>query len=82
MKLESVIERRDATFEDLRQVVEMSTSLVERFKSIQERALARADETGPWADRAVLARAADMHPSQLYRVLERQGRPRNRRKAG
>jgi hypothetical protein len=44
-----------------------------------EKQIAEADASDPNADRRALAAAASLKPTQLYRVLERNGRPRNRR---
>ncbi|MGV9933975.1 hypothetical protein ACWDY4_25895 [Streptomyces olivaceoviridis] len=41
--------------------------------------MAAADETGPYADRKGTALAAGMPPSRLYRVLDKHGRPRDRK---
>lgn len=79
-ELEQVLKREYVTFDDLIQVIETATFAMTQLKDIQERAIAVADETSPYADRKAIGEAAQLVPSSLYRALERLGRPRNRRK--
>lgn len=80
-ELELVLRNEDATFEDLIQVAEVATLLLAGFKSVRDRALVAADQTGPYANRSAMGKATGLKPSSLLRILERNGRPVNRRKA-
>ncbi|MFI1161343.1 hypothetical protein [Streptomyces sioyaensis] len=66
-------------FNDLIPVVAGDTRLIQHLKTHRELAMAKADATSPYADRRAIGTAAAMSPSQVGRVMERNGRPRNRR---
>jgi hypothetical protein len=65
----------------LRQVVAQTSHLIQHLEAFRELAIVATDTTSPYADRKALALAAAMPPSRLYRILERHGRPKDRRTA-
>ncbi|WP_329212311.1 hypothetical protein [Streptomyces sp. NBC_01708] len=66
-------------FNDLIPVISGETRLIQHLKIHRELTMAKADATSPYADRRAIGTAASMSPSQVGRVMERTGRPRNRR---
>ena len=68
-----------ATFDDLTATIAQTSRLIQHLEEFREHAIAAADRTSPHADRKAIAIAAGMPPSRLYRVLDKHGRPRNRR---
>lgn len=71
----------EADFPTLINTIGSATELIDVLSECREALIATADETGPYADRQVLAKAAGMPRSRLYRILERFGRPTNRKEA-
>jgi len=65
-------------FETLLRVIAQATQMISHLRSFQELAIAKADASGPSADRRKIGIAAAMPPSRLYRLLDQYGRPRNR----
>jgi hypothetical protein len=69
---------RADNFETLLHVIAQTTQVIGHLDEFRELAIARADASGPAADRRKIGIAAAMAPSRLYRILDRQGRPRKR----
>lgn len=69
------------TFDDLIPVISGLTRLIRHLDIARETAMAKADATSPYANRRAIGMAAAMGPTQVGRVMERNGRPRNRRTA-
>lgn len=67
------------TFTDLIGTIAQTSRVIQHLEAFRELAMAAADRTSPHADRKAIAIAAAMPPSRLYRVLERHGRPRDRK---
>lgn len=66
-------------FDELIPIISGDTRLIQHLKTHREVTMAKADATSPYADRRAIGAAAAMSPSQVGRVMERNGRPRNRR---
>ncbi|MET8696951.1 hypothetical protein ABZV65_30925 [Streptomyces bauhiniae] len=66
-------------FDGLHALIARLTRTITHLSVTREIAIARADATGPHANRRAIGIAAAMTPSVLGDVLERNGRPRNRR---
>lgn len=70
------------SFDDQLTAIAQLARSITHFEAAREEAIAAADRTGgPHADRKALGIAAGMPRSRLYRVLEKHGRPANRRQA-
>ncbi len=69
------------TYDELLLLLGWSAKHIDALKALREAIITRADESSPYADRSRIAQAARVKPSVLYAVLERNGRPRNRRRA-
>jgi hypothetical protein len=69
---------RADNFEILLRVIAQTSQVMNHLDMFRELAIARADASGPAADRRKIGIAAAMAPSRLYRILDRQGRPRKR----
>ncbi|WP_055693350.1 hypothetical protein [Streptomyces prasinopilosus] len=67
------------TFDDLTATIAQTSHLIQHLEVFRELAMVQADDTSPHADRKAIAIAAAMPPSRLYRVLEKHGRPRDRK---
>ncbi|MGW3327561.1 hypothetical protein [Streptomyces virginiae] len=74
-----VIDPADEDFEELIVSTSLLSKLITHLTLSRERHIAAADATSPNANRRAIGIAAAMKPSQLGVVLERNGRPRNRR---
>lgn len=66
-------------FHQLTTVIAQTTRLIQHLEAFRELAIRDADRTSPYADRQAIAMAGAMPPSRLYRILERQGQPRDRK---
>jgi hypothetical protein len=73
--------RHATDFPDLTGVIAQASRVIQSMEELRDNAIAAADATSPHADRKAIAIAAGMPPSRLYRVLEKYGRPRNRKTA-
>lgn len=71
--------RHAKTFDDLTATIAQASHVIQHLEAFRELAMVAADRTSPHADRKAIAIAAAMPPSRLYRVLEKYGRPRNRK---
>lgn len=71
--------RHAQTFDDLTETIAQTSRTIQHLEAFREQAMAAADRTSPHADRKAIAIAAAMPPSRLYRVLEKHGRPRDRK---
>ncbi|MFD7867972.1 hypothetical protein [Streptomyces sp. NPDC059783] len=71
--------RHAQTFDDLTATIAQTSRLIQHLQEFRELAIAAADRTSPHADRKAIAIAAAMPPSRLYRVLEKHGRPADRK---
>ncbi|MFJ2781526.1 hypothetical protein [Kitasatospora sp. NPDC087315] len=71
-----------STFDDLTALVDCISRVTQRLTVVKELAMSRADATGSYSNRRALGMAAGMAPSQLGRVLEGHGLPRDRRAGG
>ncbi|MFI1840156.1 hypothetical protein [Streptomyces olivaceoviridis] len=71
--------RQAQTFTDLIATIAQTSRVIQYLEAFRELAMVAADETGPYADRKSIAAAAGMPPSRLYRVLDKHGRPRDRK---
>ncbi|MFD4659818.1 hypothetical protein ACFWP2_29795 [Kitasatospora sp. NPDC058444] len=69
-------------FDDLVALVARTSRLTQHLAVFKEVAMARADSTGGYSNRRALGVAAGMSASQLGRVLEGHGLPRDRRSGG
>ncbi|MEV4335737.1 hypothetical protein [Streptomyces sp. NPDC049590] len=68
------------SFEEQLDAIAQLSRLITHLEAAREEGIAAADRTGgPHADRKALGIAAAMPRSRLYRILERYGRPTNRR---
>lgn len=67
------------TFEDLTATLAQTSRVIQHLEIFRELVIAAADRTSPHADRKAIAIAAGFPPSRLYRVLEKHGRPKDRR---
>ncbi|MFE0801073.1 hypothetical protein [Streptomyces sp. NPDC058812] len=73
--------RHARSFEDLTQTIAQTSHVIQHLEAFRELAIVMADVTGPHADRKAIAMAAGFPPSRLYRVLNKHGRPKDRRNA-
>lgn len=71
--------RQADTFTDLIATIAQTSRVMQHLEAFRELAMVEADKTSPHADRQAIAMAAAMPPSRLYRVLEKHGRPRDRK---
>ncbi|MBV6701931.1 hypothetical protein KV557_33325 [Kitasatospora aureofaciens] len=71
-----------STFDDLTALVYCISRVTQRLTVVKELAMSRADATGGYSNRRALGLAAGMAPSQLGRVLQGHGLPRDRRAGG
>lgn len=71
--------RHAQDFDDLTATIAQTSQLIQHLETFRELAITAADRTSPHADRKAIATAAAMPPSRLYRVLEKHGRPRDRK---
>src|SRR5690606_1794123 len=71
--------RHARTFDDLTATIAQTSRVIQHLEAFRELAITAADDTSPHADRKAIAIAAAMPPSRLYRVLEKHGRPRDRK---
>ena len=71
--------RHARSFDELTETIAQTSRLLQHLESFRELTIAAADMTGPYADRKAVAISAGFPPSRLYRVLERHGRPRDRK---
>ncbi|MFH9089104.1 hypothetical protein [Streptomyces sp. NPDC017673] len=71
--------RQAVTFTDLIATIAQTSRVIQHLEAFRELAIVAADQTGPYADRKGIALAAGMPPSRLYRVLDKHGRPRDRK---
>ncbi|MFD5559054.1 hypothetical protein [Kitasatospora griseola] len=71
-----------ADFDDLVVLVARISRLTQHLTVVKELAMSRADAAGAYSNRRALAVAAAMSASQLGRVLEGHGLPRDRRTGG
>lgn len=69
-------------FDNLITVISATTRLMQHLKESRELAMATADATSPYANRRAIGTAAAMAPSQVLRVMERNGRPSARKAIG
>ncbi|MGW6842087.1 hypothetical protein [Streptomyces sp. NPDC054958] len=75
----AVIDPKAEDFDELIASTSLLSQLITHLTLSRERHIAAADATSPNANRRAIGIAAAMQPSQLGVVLERNGRPRNRR---
>jgi hypothetical protein len=74
--------RHATSFEDLTETIAQTSRLIQHLEAFRELAIVEADKVGgPHADRKAIGVAAGMPRSRLYRILERFGRPTNRKSA-
>lgn len=74
--------RHARSFEDLTETIAQTSRVIQHLEAFRELAIVQADTVGgPHADRKALGIAAGMPRSRLYRILERFGRPTNRKAA-
>ncbi|WP_399142204.1 hypothetical protein Q3A86_33220 [Streptomyces sp. NBUA17] len=66
-------------FNRINKVTAQTSRLIQHLEAFRELCIVAADETSPYADRQSIAVAAAVPPSRLYRILERHGRPKDRR---
>lgn len=71
-----------SAFEDLTALVATISRVTQHLGVVKELAMSRADATGGYSNRRALGMAAAMAPSQVGRVLEGHGLPRDRRNGG
>ncbi|GAA2810907.1 hypothetical protein GCM10010441_39440 [Kitasatospora paracochleata] len=71
-----------AGFDDLVDLVASLSRLIQHLTVFKEVAISRADAAGAYSNRRALALAAAMSASQLGRVLEGHGLPKDRRSGG
>ncbi|THA53149.1 hypothetical protein [Streptomyces sp. A1136] len=74
-----VIDPKAEGFDELIVSTSLLSRLIAHLTLSRERHVAAADATSPHANRRAIGIAAAMQPSQLGVVLERNGRPRNRK---
>lgn len=67
------------SFSELTETITQTSRVIQHLEVFRELAMVAADRTSPHADRKAIAIAAGMPPSRLYRVLEKHGRPRDRK---
>ncbi|MFE9810684.1 hypothetical protein [Streptomyces sp. NPDC005548] len=68
-------------FGHLTKVIAQTSRVIQHLEAFRELGIVAADKTSPYADRQAIAIAAAVPPSRLYRILERHGRPKDRRSA-
>ncbi|MFC5665013.1 hypothetical protein ACFP3U_18755 [Kitasatospora misakiensis] len=73
---------RASRFDDLTALVAQTSHVIQHLAVFKELALSRADATSGYSNRRALGIAAGMSPTQLGRVLEGHGLPRDRRADG
>jgi hypothetical protein len=73
--------RHADNFNRITALITQTTRVIQHLEASREEAMVAADKTHPLADRKAIAIAAGMPPSRLYRILERWGRPKNRKAA-
>lgn len=66
-------------FNRINNVTAQTSRLIQHLEAFRELSIVAADTTSPYADRSAIAIAAAMPPSRLYRILERHGRPKDRK---
>ncbi|MFH8792225.1 hypothetical protein [Streptomyces sp. NPDC017941] len=71
--------RHEKSFEELTATIAQTSHLIQFLERFRERAIVAADRTSYEADRKAIAIAAGIPPSRLYRILEQNGRPKDRR---
>jgi hypothetical protein len=71
--------RHARTFDDLTATIAQTSRVIQHLEAFRELAIVTADKTSPHADRKAIAIAAGFPPSRLYRLLEKHGRPKDRR---
>ncbi|MFJ4597741.1 MULTISPECIES: hypothetical protein [unclassified Kitasatospora] len=71
-----------ADFDDLTALVACISRVTQHLNVVKELAMSRADASDSYSNRRALGIAAAMAPSQLGRVLEGHGLPRDRRAGG
>jgi hypothetical protein len=71
--------RHAHSFDDLTATIAQTSRVIQHLEAFRELAMVEADKTNAHADRKAIAIAAGMPPSRLYRVLEKHGRPRDRK---
>lgn len=67
------------SFHYLNAVTAQTSRLIQHLEAFRELSIVAADKTSPYADRSAIAIAAAVPPSRLYRILERHGRPKDRK---
>lgn len=78
---ESAQPPRIREYSTLLQLISQTESLMAYLRESQEFNILAADSITPNADRTDIARRAGMPTSRLYRLLAKNGHPRNRRPA-
>lgn len=74
--------REATTFDDLTDTLAQTSRLIQHLEAFREETIAAADRAGgPHADRKAIGIAAGMPRSRLYRILDKYGRPRDRKQA-
>ncbi|MFJ8746025.1 hypothetical protein ACIRL2_42550 [Embleya sp. NPDC127516] len=68
-----------ADFWELASNIRMVSRIIQGLEVWRELAIVAADKTGDDADRNAIAIAAGLPASRLYRILDRHGRPRDRK---
>lgn len=76
--LAEILEGR--SFNELLDILEFSSEVIRLAKELRDQVIVQADATSLHADRTVLADVAKMSRPTLYSLLERRGRPTNRKK--
>ncbi|MGE7439782.1 hypothetical protein [Kitasatospora sp. NPDC001175] len=83
LRNERLVEPSQASdFDELTALVARISHVTQHLTLVKELAMSRADATGSYSNRRALGLAAAMAPSQLGRVLEGHGLPRDRRSGG
>lgn len=83
LRNERLVEPPQASdFDELTALVARISRVTQHLTLVKELAMSRADATGSYSNRRALGIAAAMAPSQLGRVLEGHGLPRDRRSGG
>lgn len=73
--------RHATEYNELTGTIAQTTRVIQHLELFRELAIVKADATHPLADRKGIAIAAAIPPSRLYRLLEKHGRPKNRKSA-
>jgi hypothetical protein len=68
-------------YNQLTSLIAQTSRVIKHLEEFRDLAIVEADKTHEQADRKGIAIAAGMPPSRLYRILERHGRPKNRKPA-